>query len=198
MSAAFVGIRLLWSSLVLGGLLGLAYDVLRIRRIATARSGSFGTRRAPILLAAWDGKGARRGRLGAGLIFFEDLLFAILAAVCFLLLFYSVSDGVVRWYAFAGAGASFLVYRLTIGRLLMHLSDRIIRGVRAVCGVIWKRLIYPLVVLLLLPVRFCAGRVRLMVARACGRHRERKLLRLAARGILPKERRKKEKKKKEA
>ena len=93
MNGAFGGLSLFWYSLWLGVLLGVVYDALRIRRIATARSGSFGARRAPISLAEWDGKGAGRSRFGAGLIFFEDLLFAILSAIAFLLLFYSVKHG---------------------------------------------------------------------------------------------------------
>lgn len=198
MSEAFIGGWLLWYSLWLGIILGVVYDILRIRRIATARSGSFGARRAPISLAMWNGKGPRRSKVGAGLLFVEDLLFALFAAVSFLLLFYSVNGGIVRWYAFVGAGMSFVVYRLTIGRLLMCLSDRITRGIRCVIGWLWKRMVSPLARFLFSPVRLCVVRIHLAVTRACGWHRERRLLALAARGILPQERQKRKKKKKEA
>lgn len=199
MSTAFDGAVLLLHSFALGALLGLLYDLFRIRRIAAAPTGSFGARRAPRPLTEWDGKAQERRSAGTLLLFIEDLCFALFAAVCFLLLFYSLNGGVVRWFAFVAAGTSFSLYRLTVGRLLMRLSDRIICGIRFVLKWMWSRVLRPLLTFLFAPVRFCVGRLTLAVQRGMGRWRERKLLRMAVQGKLPLARKqKKEKKKKGA
>lgn len=193
MSEAFGGVALLWNSMALGVLLGLVYDILRIRRIAFAPTASFGRAQAPIPLTAWDGKPQRRSVAGTLLLFVEDLLFAFFAAILFLLLFYSLQDGVVRWFAFAGAGLAFCLYRLTIGRLLMRLSDRIVWAVRTVLLWLWRRLVRPLLWVLLAPLRLLYQKLSLALRRVLGSRRERRLLQLAEKGELPKERKKRNK-----
>ena len=80
MTGAFVGARLFGYSLAVGVLLGVVYDILRIRRIATAPTGTFGQAFTPVPLAAWEQRPPKRNRAGTILLFLEDILFALFAA----------------------------------------------------------------------------------------------------------------------
>lgn len=114
--------QLLFLSVVLGFLAGALYDVFRIRRIAI---------KIPIL---WH---------------FEDFFFMVLCGVVYAVLFYALNSGRVRGFAFAGGIVGFYVYRKTLGRLVMALSERIINAVKY----IFRRIILP-------PIKFVIGLVK--------------------------------------
>lgn len=46
----------------------------------------------------------------------EDILFFMAAGFLFFLTAYGKNDGILRWYAFAGAGLGFGLYRWTLGK----------------------------------------------------------------------------------
>jgi len=48
----------------------------------------------------------------------EDILFFLAAGFCFFLTAYEKNDGILRWYAFAGAGIGSLAYIRTAGKRL--------------------------------------------------------------------------------
>ena len=48
----------------------------------------------------------------------EDILFLIVAGFVFFLAVYEKNDGILRWYAFAGAGLGCIAYRRTLGSTL--------------------------------------------------------------------------------
>lgn len=48
----------------------------------------------------------------------EDILFLMAAGVAFFLAAYEKNDGILRWYAFAGAGLGVLAYLRTLGSTL--------------------------------------------------------------------------------
>jgi len=48
----------------------------------------------------------------------EDILFFMGAAICFFLVVYEKNDGILRWYAFAGAGLGVLAYVRSLGKSL--------------------------------------------------------------------------------
>lgn len=50
----------------------------------------------------------------------EDILFLMAAGVCFFLTAYEKNNGILRWYAFAGAGLGCLAYVRTLGASLEH------------------------------------------------------------------------------
>jgi len=50
----------------------------------------------------------------------EDILFFLAAGFCFFLTAYEKNDGILRWYAFAGAGIGCLAYVRTAGKGLDH------------------------------------------------------------------------------
>lgn len=127
------------SACLLGAALGMLYDVFRILRIA------FPTR--------------------PGIVFLEDLLFWIIAALLSFLFLLASSDGVVRVFLLAGELIGGTLYYCTAGRLVMRVARAIIRAVEAVLRFIFRflvhpvwRLVYAIVSLLLRPVRFL-GRI---------------------------------------
>lgn len=89
----------LWS-LAVGAFLCAVYDIFRIFRL--------------------------RGKQNAITLFFCDLMFCIIAAVSMLLLFFNLSFGRARAYAFVLAGIGFLIWRFTVSRLVIKLCLKLI------------------------------------------------------------------------
>ena len=114
--------QLLFLSTLFGFLAGALYDVFRVRRIAV---------KIPLL---WH---------------FEDFFFMVFCGAVYSLLFYALNSGRVRGFAFAGGIVGFYVYRKTLGRLVMALSERIINAVKYIS----RRIILP-------PIKFVIGLVK--------------------------------------
>ena len=113
-------------ALLLGIGLGLVYDLLRITRVFL---GAHYSRRAarrlqeislPLLRAR---KKKTESRALGLVIFLEDLLFCLFAAVAIILLFYEANRGKIRFPALLCVGVGFLLYRSTLGRLVMLFSE---------------------------------------------------------------------------
>ena len=81
-------------SLGAGVLLGAFYDVFRVRRYAYREM--FGKKAA-----------GYRNMVENVVVFAEDILFSLTAAVLFSVLFYRFSWGAVRWYSLAFAALAF-------------------------------------------------------------------------------------------
>ena len=88
-------------SLVVGILLGAFYEIFRIRR-----------RLFPV--GTW---------LSCLVIAVEDIIFFTVYTVAMILVCYKLSYGVPRWYAYASSVLGFMLWRKTVGRLVMSLSD---------------------------------------------------------------------------
>lgn len=99
-------------SAAFGFVAAMLYDVFRIRRIAI---------NIPIL---WH---------------FEDFFYMVACGVSLSVLFYAQSNGKVRGFAFALAICGFYIYRKTLGRLVMAMSERIIRFVKYIL----KKVVLP-------------------------------------------------------
>ena len=104
-----------WSFLT-GGFLGGVYDCLRLSRLLPGGVPPTKLRERRLPLLGVLPKGERR-RAAAVLIFFEDLLFGIVAGVVLVLLFYEAFDGNIRIPALLLAAAGFGVFRASLGRL---------------------------------------------------------------------------------
>ena len=121
-------------SLVCGFALAALYDVFRIRRIAVGAN----KKRKKLLT-----------RLVSGFIIgIEDIIFFTAAGIATTLISYSIFQGRVRPMAVILEAVGFLLYRLTLGKLVMAVSEAIISLVRRVLSFIYRRLILP-------PVRVC-------------------------------------------
>ena len=68
------------------------------------------------------------------LIFLEDLLFSGICLLGMLLLFFNLSYGRMRLYAFVGVPAGFVLWYVTMGKLFRLLCMRICSRVKALLG----------------------------------------------------------------
>ena len=93
----------LWSVL-LGAFLGFCYEFFRFAHRLHPR-------------AVW-------------LIFIEDLLFSGICLVGMLLLFFNLSYGRMRLYAFVGVPTGFLLWYFTVGRLFRLACQRLLKKIR--------------------------------------------------------------------
>ena len=119
---------LYWYALLLGVGLGALYDVLRITRIFLgmhySRRAVSRIRRVRLPLIGQPKRRRMRRSLGV-VVFFEDLFFSLSAGISVILLFYLVNQGRVRPPVILAVGAGFLLYRVTLGRLVMTASELI-------------------------------------------------------------------------
>ena len=113
-------------ALLLGVLLATVYDVLRITRVFLGVRYSRRTvKKLQEIRLPFLKPYQRRGesRLLGIVVFLEDLLFCIFSAVALILLFYQANNGRLRFPAILLVGVGFLLYRGTLGRLLMLFSE---------------------------------------------------------------------------
>lgn len=142
--------RLLAASLLVGLALGGLYDVFRIRRLAFDK------------LTLAD----KPKRIFAALMLHtEDILFGISAGIVTAILYFALSQGRVRLMAIAGEGFGFLLYRLTIGRLVMAFADSILRLIAWVIRLIVRYLIRPPLRLIVQIAKVLGGQIVAIVAR---------------------------------
>jgi uncharacterized membrane protein YedE/YeeE len=139
--------RLYWYALLLGVGLGAFYDALRITRVFLGVHYSRGTARKleQIDLPLLGTRKRRRESRCLGVVtFFEDLLFCILAGVALILLFYVQNNGKVRFPVFFCAAAGFLLYRATLGRLVMPFLEAIAFGIEVAVRYFWLCVSWPI------------------------------------------------------
>ena len=92
----------LWS-LIVGMFLCAVYDVFRLFRLRRAQN--------------------------AILFFVNDFVFCLICAVSMCVLFFNLSYGRIRAYAFAFALIGFLIWRVTVSRFVMAIMNRIVNMV---------------------------------------------------------------------
>jgi spore cortex biosynthesis protein YabQ len=124
-------------SILLGAVFGLLYDAFRITRIAV--------------------------KTPRGVVFAEDVLFFMVCAILSFFFLMSTLDGQLRLFLFVGIGLGALLYSLTLGVVVMKVSQAIIQAIKAVLRFIIRlffrpvyRLIYWICRQFLRPVRFLA------------------------------------------
>ncbi|MBQ1244393.1 MAG: spore cortex biosynthesis protein YabQ [Clostridia bacterium] len=121
-------------SLFLGLFLGCAYDVIRLSRIAV------GVRYKNVSETPFDFSSLRivgryikkgdakekRGNFLSVFICIGDILFFVFAAICISVFTYHFNSGEFRFFILFGAVLGFLLYYLTLGRVVLYLSSKII------------------------------------------------------------------------
>lgn len=152
---------LLWSCAA-GAALGALYDVFRILRIALGR-------RMSVWLML--------------VIFWQDVLYALLAGCAMAVFLFCANEGRVRVFLLAGALSGFLAWFFTVGRLLMALAERIIFAVKWVVGLLLSVTVLPLLRLTRFLARQCAALLSRWTSAAFDRRARRALLRCADNGF---------------
>lgn len=102
----------LWS-VALGAFLCAVYDVFRMLRLRKKQNGF--------------------------VLFLCDLLYCAIATVCMLIMFFNLSYGRVRAYAFVFAFFGFLAWRFTVSRVVISLCLRLIKRVEKLLNLIKTR-----------------------------------------------------------
>ena len=105
-------------SLLVGALLGLLYDCFRITRVALP---------LPKLV-----------------VFCEDLCFCLIAAGATFAYLLMVVEGQLRFFVLLGEGLGWLVYRLTLGGLVMGCANALIRLVKRMLHLLDRMLLRPI------------------------------------------------------
>ncbi len=123
-------------SLVLGFVLGFVYDYFRIRRLC------FSYAKTDVNTA--DNKKKYRQLTENVIVFFEDVLFGFICSVFVCIFLYYVNSGRFRSLAFVGMIIGFIVYRKTLGKLVIFCSGYVISFI--------KRLIKTLLLYTLIPI----------------------------------------------
>lgn len=117
---------LYFCAFLLGAVLAIVYDLLRITRIffgvRYSRRAFKGLQTVRLPFLKPYQKRAESRLLGV-IIFFEDFFFCIFAAASMIILFYQLNNGNFRFPAAIAAGAGFLLYRGTLGRFVMLVSE---------------------------------------------------------------------------
>lgn len=138
MELSQIGIaRLYLFALILGAALGFFFDLLRLPHRFAQQSLDFGKRKPAISLR-------KRRVVAFVIVFLEDFLFCVVAAVSLILLFYEVNNGKVRPFAFFAAGIGFVVYRLTLAKPLRRLTERASRWIIRTMQSVLRTLLKPL------------------------------------------------------
>ena len=115
----------------LGAILGAVYDLFRVVRVAAkkpkAPSGAVfqKIKLPPALFRARELKRQRKIAEGA-VVFIEDIAFFIVCAAAVTLFFLGENSGKIRIYCLIFSFFGFLVYHLTLGRVVIYFSSAII------------------------------------------------------------------------
>lgn len=124
-SQTAIGLLYLYGTL-LGAGAGLFYDFLRITRIFLgvhySRSAIQQLQKIRLPILAPYHEHEENAALGV-VIFLEDFFFCILSGIALTILFYECNDGKIRLPVFATFALGFFLYRATLGRLVMLLSE---------------------------------------------------------------------------
>lgn len=151
MKHAFAGAGMYLAAIVVGFLLGALYDLLRVRHIASAPPHKFGKAPTPVPLTPEAlALPPRKWRAGVAL-FFEDVLFALTAAIVTLLFLFAANKGKPRLLVFVLLGLGFVLYRKTLGRLVTRFASAVVARVHAVLRFLWRRMLKPLFVCMAYP-----------------------------------------------
>ena len=155
-------------SFFFGIFLGVVYDAVCLVRIVcgVGRSSAVSQRlysmRLPIIREKRAYLRLARGR-GASflLMLFGDIVYSLLSAAMYAVFITHTNQGRVRWYYLLMSGAGFLVYHLTVSRLVISVFEVSFWAVRAALRYLCE--------ILVLPVRVAAKAAKKFAAFLCRR-----------------------------
>ncbi len=107
-------LRLLLGAIVLGAFLGALYDILRALRLSV--------------------------RHGGAAVFFEDVGFTVVFFGAFYIFCTSLCRGELRFFVLAGMTAGFLIYLVTLGRIVVKLVGAAVEYVKKLFTILGRML----------------------------------------------------------
>ena len=75
------------------------------------------------------------------ILFINDFVYSIIAALCMTVLFFNLSYGRMRAFAFAFVIVGFFIWRISVGKIFMLLMSRLIRLIKRILKSIKTRII---------------------------------------------------------
>ena len=129
-------------AIVCGAFLGAVYDIFRIARIASSRDDSIRKSKSTDVRK-------RKRRLPERiteyiLLFLEDLVFSLIVAFSVILFIYKFNGGISRFYILFSIGLGFLLYHLTLGKLVIKCSTAIIHFVKTLLLFVFNATVTPI------------------------------------------------------
>ena len=128
-------VTLLLRSFLCGVLLGVAYDGIRTLKMF------FGIRYGK---DAGIPSGRARKIIAYAVTFITDIVFWLLVGVCSIALMYTVGGGVFRGVTYLALAFGFLIYYLTLGRLVLKISALLTAFVKRVFARLLGIILYPI------------------------------------------------------
>lgn len=166
-------ISMAWA-LLLGAVLALCYDALRILRMLVFSDGVRIARpltKVPAMIFSAKPVGTVLELITVNVF---DVLFAAFAAAAFSVFTYHFNSGHFRWYIFLACVMGFALYRLSVGRLVMLCAGYAAGTLRVALGFIVWLILRPAVLICRL-VKACAIPVSAHARRLCGIRRTEKI-----------------------
>ncbi len=108
-------------SFILGLIFGVSYDIIRIIHILCGIASYSG-----------DERYMRKGKIPFLLFFLTDLVYMTAVSAAFSVFVYWVNYGDFRWYLLFGSVVGFVLYYVTLGRVVMYFSEAVVRVIRLV------------------------------------------------------------------
>ena len=128
---------LLVYSATVGAALGVVYDFFRIIRVAfpyNAQKNRHST------------KVNRSKFIYGAIVFLQDVIFWIFAALVTILFTFMANRGQIRLFALSGQLVGFTIYYFTVGRLVYKLAGRLVRFIRQTLRLFKRHVINPIVI----------------------------------------------------
>ncbi|MBQ2765585.1 MAG: spore cortex biosynthesis protein YabQ [Clostridia bacterium] len=124
--------NLLLYSLILGVILGVFFDLMRISRVFLSLHGT--------------GKVAQIASetVLTAVSFIEDIIFFVVSAVTLVLFCFQANGGTARGFILLGALGGFFIYLETVGRLTKLISNALARLIYRILSFIWRRMLMPI------------------------------------------------------
>jgi hypothetical protein len=124
-------------SVVLGLAFGAIYDVVRIFRtlLGVSYVNKFSDRlkkvKLPFIKNPYNFQKSKRKIAENFMVFLTDMAYFLVITAVMTVFTYHVNSGIVRWYIFGGAIVGILLYYVTLGRLIISVSECIAFFIRA-------------------------------------------------------------------
>ncbi len=154
------------ASVILGLVLGALYDVIRIIRALLGISyiNRFTQRLKELRLALIKNplfkEGAHSRTFDSIIIFVTDVVYFLAVTLALMIYIYHMNSGIVRWYIFAGAIVGMLMYYVTIGRLVISVSEYIVFFLKVIFSYLSFFISRPFI-LLYLKIKPCFSKIKL-------------------------------------
>ncbi len=124
--------NLLLYSLILGVILGVFFDIMRISRVFLSLHGT-----------------GRIARLASqtfltAVSFIEDVIFFVVSAITLVLFCFQANGGSTRGFILFGVIGGFFIYLQTVGRLTKLISNTLARLIYRLLSSVWHRILMPI------------------------------------------------------